>query len=309
MSADFPTGKDWKHPVDDSTTIVPSRKAHSSCSQTSSVLGKPMIMKERQSVPPIPTTENTTARPTLYKQDCTTFEKGIVTTQSNGLRFNGVKRFMLSAILVAGILSTTPKQALAERLHGRSTASLGFVDVIQWKSASGPIAEKIASTYLKTETFWIGLGYDQHGFWSAEGILENDACGSDCRNLNLVHTHFNGKRKSFPIVGLSSSQALHSSSTVASTKVEIKQRIFKVIKQQWSTIKLKQNYQLQLPNRDKNGEIKKFSGWYVHVAQKGKFALRFRVDSSPIMCWDRFSWNAYPIKMSPHTKRQSKARK
>jgi hypothetical protein len=63
---------------------------------------------------------------------------------------------------------------------------------------------------------WVGLGYTEAGFWSAEAHPPDDAC-EGCETLDVVVTGFDGKRRSFPVIGTADRRRLERAPPVALT--------------------------------------------------------------------------------------------
>lgn len=164
--------------------------------------------------------------------------------------------------------------------------------VLRWTPQNGPPAAFVARNFVQQSgELWIGLGYDDRGFWSAEARDDSDAC-DDCDSLSLVHTYFGGARKVFSVAhGQPDLQGMGPDARMDL----VQRRLFALARTAWPVHALKHDYQWVLPAHDSRGNVLAFSGWMAQVSRPGRFHLRFRLDATSTMCWCQNEWSGYPI--------------
>ncbi|NUP05787.1 MAG: hypothetical protein HOW73_06980 [Polyangiaceae bacterium] len=205
----------------------------------------------------------------------------------------------LAAAALAFTLAVS-SDASAEGLRGEPFGGgigcgSAYADIERWTPAEGPAAAYIADAFMQHGgSLWMALGYDDTGFWSAEGYAA-DAC-DDCDQLDLVHTTFSGTRTSFSVLTSELRDKSRSADDPAATlRAGIKQRLFSLAAKTWPVTKLSHDYKLELPKHDADGKIEKFTGWMAEVKKKDGFLLRFGPVGHPHMCWCDQSFTGYTL--------------
>ncbi len=167
-------------------------------------------------------------------------------------------------------------------------------DFSRWTPAAGPAARFIADAFTgKGSDLWIGLGYTDAGFWSAEAHAPNDACDA-CTMLDIVVTGFDGKRRALPVITSADRSRLEASSPEELKSFTLAS-LWRLAAKDWPVAKLQQDYQLRYaPNRDADGLSDPYPGWMVETSVSTKWQLRFalRVESH-MMCWCMFGWRGW----------------
>lgn len=208
-----------------------------------------------------------------------------------------LRRLLASAALASLALFPTAS-AYAERLHARSGSSQcadQVVDVRTWRPADGPAAEQIVKLVETANgTLFVGVGFDEEGFWSVEEEGGWDACDNDCVSLNLVHTTFAGVRTTHLLDGPGLG-AGRSKDYAGTRRKNIKQSLFKLAKGPWKVSELSHDYKLRTPEADSSGTVKTFTGWFTDVRRKGKPALRFGLVDETTMCFCKATWRGYAL--------------
>ncbi|MFO0547081.1 MAG: hypothetical protein U0271_01770 [Polyangiaceae bacterium] len=196
-----------------------------------------------------------------------------------------VGRAQAAETTLVGELQAPPDRVLMCS-HFRAT-------VMRWTPAEGPPATFIADTYMRLggNTF-IGLGYDATGYWSAEATRGSDPC-DDCSFLSIVHTGFDGKREFYPV---GQGVDFDPQQSPAERRKSIKQKIFTLAAGPLDFKSLRHDYRLTLPKHDADGQIARFTGWFVEVETKDKPLLRFGVWAESFMCWCEDGWVGYTLK-------------
>jgi hypothetical protein len=197
---------------------------------------------------------------------------------------------LMACALVAGEAKAVSLTGTLAREEGGNCA-LKHAEVLKWTPADGPPASFIADAFLDHGgSLWMALGYDESGFWSAEGYW-NDA-SDEGGGLVLVHTSFSGKRRSSPVAAYDLAQK-HPDR--AELRKAIKARLFTLAAGTWNVEKLSHDYKLKLPKHDAEGRIETFTGWMAEVSRPGGFVLRFAPTASTFMCWCDYSWTGYAL--------------
>lgn len=206
-----------------------------------------------------------------------------------------------SAVVVAVVAVASfalPHAASAERVIAEnqddatiSTCPYASADVLFWDATKDLPANFIADQYVPIYGgLFIGLGYDDEGFWSARSDSE-DACDL-CNPLELVHTAWSGAETSYEVV--SSKERSDLQADPKATRDLVKQRLFALAKSTWPVEKLHRNYALTTPAHDADGHITKFTGWFADVQADGH-QLRFAQVAEHSMCWCFGHWKGYAL--------------
>lgn len=205
----------------------------------------------------------------------------------------------VSILTFACALVVGSAQANATSLHGElpqpddeyRACSQEAAEVLKWAPANGPLGNFLADAFEQHSSLWIGLGYDDKGFWSAEADSGSDACDS-CGKMSLVRTSFDGKERTSFLIGKGYDQE---PGTPGERRKKLKQRVFKVAAGELDVKALKHDYKLNLPKHDADGKMEKFSGWFAEVKKKDGSLLRYALVSESFMCWCHPSWRAYTL--------------
>lgn len=208
-------------------------------------------------------------------------------------------RLPTSIACVALTLLTLPSSARAEHLSGTLPqppegyiqCSYASAEVTRWTPAEGPMASFVADAYLTSADLFMGLGYDERGFWSAEADSGSDAC-DDCGTLRLVHTSFAGAREAFVVDRGADGEP---DITPAQRRTNIKQKIFALAKGPLAVEKLHHDYELSTPKHDAEGTIERFTGWFAQVKKRDGALLRFGIVNVSFMCWCHPHWAGYTL--------------
>jgi hypothetical protein len=169
-------------------------------------------------------------------------------------------------------------------------------NLARWTPEAGPPARFVADAFASAGSgLWVGLGYTDAGFWSAEASAPNDACDT-CDELNVVVTAFDGKRRSFPVITTADQQRL-AMSPPGTLKTLALTRLWHLAGKDWPVARLQQDYRLRYaPNRNTDGLSDPYPGWMAETSMPGKGLLRFalRVDEQ-VMCWCEFGWHGWSL--------------
>jgi hypothetical protein len=218
----------------------------------------------------------------------------------------------LVAAAVGFLFGTT---AQAETLSGQAGNCVGgAADVRTWRPELGPPAAFIASAYTSAQgSLFIGLGFDESGYWTVEDHGGMDS-GEGAGVLYLAHTSFEGTRTLHRVYDGtehgsyeeikqpddSSEQAF--ARFQAAQRAAIKRRLFTLAAGPWKVESLSHRYRLNTPKRAEDGSIETFTGWFAEAAKPGKPALRFGMFGEPFMCWCDYGWRGYTL-AAPTAKR------
>lgn len=202
-------------------------------------------------------------------------------------------------VLAVGILvgvvpgSASAEKVIAENQDDATIATCPYAgaDVVKWDATKDLPANFIADQYVPIYGgLFIGLGYDDDGFWSARSDSE-DACDL-CNSLELVHTTWAGVETTYEVV--SSRERSDLAQDPKATRELVKQRLFALAKSTWPVEKLHRDYELTTPPHDADGKIEKFTGWFANV-QAGSHQLRFAQVADSVMCWCMGRWKGYAL--------------
>lgn len=212
----------------------------------------------------------------------------------------GTKKTVLAlgALAVGLLVVVVPGSASAEKVIAEnqdestiSTCPYGSAEVLKWDATKDLPANFIADQYVPIYGgLFIGLGYDDDGFWSARSDSE-DACDL-CNPLELVHTKWSGDETRYVVVSADERQDLREDPKA--TRALVKQRLFALAKSTWPVEKLRRDYELTTPAHDADGKIEKFTGWFANV-QAGSHQLRFAQVADSVMCWCMGRWKGYAL--------------
>ena len=153
--------------------------------------------------------------------------------------------------------------------------------VLRWTPEMGPAAAYVAGAFALLGDVWIGLGADKTGYWSAE-TTSNDACENhDCTELQLVHTSYLGKRRSFDVASYGT----------PSLEKAVKQRLFALAKKEWPVDALTHDDWVRVGKPKPEG----LPDWLVEVTRKNVPTLRFGVRAVVEGCSCAYFWTGYPL--------------
>ena len=201
---------------------------------------------------------------------------------------------LLAALTLASAkASAGPTYVRAEGAPGScSTVGAGFT---RWTSADGPPARFIVNTFFSEapSADWIGLGYTDEGFWTAEAYTPNDAC-DDCSLMDLVVTGFDGKRRSFPLI---TSIERNRITDRDARRNHVLQRLWTLASKDWPVAKLRHDYDIRFaPNRNVDGLSNPYPGWMAETSKRGSWLLRYALASKgQMMCWCLFGWKSWTL--------------
>ncbi len=219
------------------------------------------------------------------------------------------------AWLAAAALLFSMTTAHAETLSGTAGNCVGgTADVRTWRPEVGPAASFIAHAYTSAEgTLFIGLGFDETGYWSIEDHGGMDA-GEGAGVLYLAHTSFAAERtlhRVYDGTGHASFDQIKQPDDTpeqafarfqAAQRAAIKKRLFTLAAGPWKVASLTHDYRLNTPRRAELGEIETFTGWFAEAKRADKPALRFGMFGKPYMCWCDYGWRGYTL-AAPKAKR------
>lgn len=161
----------------------------------------------------------------------------------------------------------------------------------KWTPADGAPARFIAQVTMAADgNEWIGLGYDDRGYWAAE-ITTNDAC-DHCETLALSRTGFDGKRKVIPVTTFDGGMG---------DEKAILAKLFRIANAgEWDVTKLRHDATVQLAPRKPDGTVVNFpagqtAGWMVEARKPGLFQLRFAEIEESSMCWCISHFSGYAL--------------
>ncbi|MFO0611312.1 MAG: hypothetical protein U0414_01900 [Polyangiaceae bacterium] len=163
--------------------------------------------------------------------------------------------------------------------------------VERWNPATALPVNFIADQYMgKGGGLFVGLGYDDGGFWSARSN-SMDACDA-CDPLDLVYTTWSGAETTYAIVTKKERSDL--ADDPAATRKLLRGRLFALAKSTWPVEKLSQDYTLTTPKHDSEGNIENFTGWFAGV-KVGTHEVRFAQLAENVMCWCFGHWKGYAL--------------
>jgi len=204
---------------------------------------------------------------------------------------------LVAAAMGAALLGAPTARAetvTTSGLPARQCSALS-ADLARWSPADGPPARFVAEAFARGDGHrWLGLGYTDDGFWSAEAGPPNDACDA-CGNLDLVLTRFDGTRHGFPVVGLADRSRLEGQPPAALRDLAL-QRLWHLAATVWPAGGLKQTYAFRLPpKRAADGSVDPYPGWMGEASERGGWLLRFGLTADPIMCWCHYAWRGWAL--------------
>lgn len=205
-------------------------------------------------------------------------------------------RRWLRALVVAGagfaaVTSAAPASAADVAYNGSCARD---AQVLQWSPKKGAVARFVADTFLSNDKtgLWIGLGRTGSSFWSAEGMVQSDAC-DDCRVLYLVETKSDGARTLHRVFDAGD----HAGKDAEARKAIVLGKLWKLASKTWPADKLTQDYTFTAgkpPARAPGGH----PPFAARVETKGTFDLRYDLGAKTEMCWCFYGWKVKSVKVA-----------
>lgn len=195
---------------------------------------------------------------------------------------------ILASVFAGSLAQATPLEVEEDpdAVGCRTSGAL----VVRWTPADGPPAAFLARHFVEGGgNTLITLGADAAGLWTAE-MGSGDAC-DDCNELNLVHTGFDGKRKTHRVASATTMYELGPEARLQKAK----QALFALAAGPWNPARTTQDYRVVLP-KHAEGRLERYTGWFAEVRVAQKPAIRFGVETDSMNCWCFDHWRAYQVR-------------